>query len=202
MPAAHQKKQSLWLPKLFGTNFFRMVKRFNNRFYHERTAIPSCIFKTLQTHITTTVGHFSKLFKPTGYPNHLLLPIKISISSVVCLLKINLNTSYSKCDFWTQIHSKDNEKQKHGIKWNSTVLNLSYLKEKLIEEFVIYWSCEELQELKFIFNSLSLKKCKFISFSRRENKYHPLSDCFLVVIQQSVDVRLKSSVVVATVQQG
>ena len=59
VPAAHKKKQCLWLPKLFGTNFCRMVKRVNNRFYHERTAIPSCIFKTLQTHITTTVGHFS-----------------------------------------------------------------------------------------------------------------------------------------------
>ena len=59
VPAAHTKKQCPWLPRLLRAYFCRMVKRFNNRFYHERTAIPSCIFKTRQTHITTTVGHFS-----------------------------------------------------------------------------------------------------------------------------------------------
>ena len=55
----YRKKQCLWLPKLFKANFCRMGKRFDNRFCHERTAIPSRIFKTRQTHITTTVGHFS-----------------------------------------------------------------------------------------------------------------------------------------------
>ena len=59
VPAAHKKKQCLWFPKLFRANFSRMVKRFNNRFCHKRTAIPSCIFKRQQTHIAATVGHFS-----------------------------------------------------------------------------------------------------------------------------------------------
>ena len=51
VPAAHKKKQCLWLPKLFRANFCRMVKRFNNLFCHKRTTIPSRIFKTQQTHI-------------------------------------------------------------------------------------------------------------------------------------------------------
>ena len=63
VPAAHKKKQCLWLPKLFRANFCRMVKRFNNRFCHKRTAIPYCIFKTQQTYIAATVSdtveHFS-----------------------------------------------------------------------------------------------------------------------------------------------
>ena len=59
VPAAHKKKQCLWLPKLFRANFCRMVKRFNNLFCHKRTAIPSRIFKTQQTHIAATVGHLS-----------------------------------------------------------------------------------------------------------------------------------------------
>ena len=59
VPAAHKKKQCLWLPKLFRANFCRMVKRFNNRFCHKRTAIPSRIFKTQQTHIAATVGYLS-----------------------------------------------------------------------------------------------------------------------------------------------
>ena len=59
-----KKKQCLWLPKLFRANFCKMVKRFNNLFCHKRTAIPSRIFKTQQTHIAA------------GYRKTLVLTVK------------------------------------------------------------------------------------------------------------------------------
>ena len=58
-PATHKKSSVFGYRNYSGLIFCWIVKRFNNRFCQERTAIPSRIFKTRQTHITTTVGHFS-----------------------------------------------------------------------------------------------------------------------------------------------